>query len=320
MKTYFPKIKPYAEHRIKVETPHEIYVEECGNPKGIPVLFVHGGPGAGCSEDHRRYFDPEFYRIILFDQRGCGRSTPHASLAHNNTQALVGDMETIREKFNIKKWMLFGGSWGSTLSLVYAQTHPERVSSLILRGIFLCRSQDIDWLYEAGGAERLFPDHWQDYIAPLPKNQQHSHQLVQQYYDIFTGSDELKRFAAAKAWANWEAQLASLEPDPHTIEYLTNAHNALSLAMIECHYFINNSFLDPDQIIHNMHKIEDIPAIIVHGRYDVLCPIDNAWALAEKWPNASLNIIRSAGHSGNEPGIVDALIHATQQMAKTVYA
>jgi len=314
MLSFYPPIKPYAVHTVAVEKPHELYVEESGNPDGIPVIFVHGGPGGGCNEDQRCYFDPNLYRIVLFDQRGAGRSTPHAELAGNNTQALVSDMEQIRELLGIDRWVVFGGSWGSTLGLVYAETHPERVRGLILRGIFLNRKHDIDWLYNGKGANFVFPDYYDEFTSLI--NQPETIDYVSAYYKILTGEDEVARMAAAKAWSSWEARCSTLEPDTNTVDSMTEAHTALSLARIEAHYFFNDCFLAPNQILSNVHKIRDIPGIIVHGRYDMVCSLENAWELNRAWPNSTLNIIRDAGHSSREPGTVDALIRATQDMSR----
>lgn len=314
MLTSFPAIEPYEQHLLAVEKPHQLYVEECGNPKGIPVLFVHGGPGSGCSEDHRRYFDPNQYRIILFDQRGSGRSTPHADLSGNNTQALISDMEAIREMLGVEKWVLFGGSWGSTLSLVYAQTHPEQVLGLILRGIFLNRPHDMDWLYNGAGANFVFPDYWEDFTSAVKLNGHTNY--MEAYYAILTGTDEVARMAAAKAWSAWEGRCIALQLSHEAVETMTDPHFALSLARIECHYFMNNCFLTPNQIINNMPKIHHIPSIIVHGRYDMVCSLENAWTLHKAWPGSTLQIIPDAGHSGKEPGIVDALVRATHTMSE----
>lgn len=308
----YPTIKPYHEFMLAVDPPHELYVEECGNPDGIPILFVHGGPGSGCTEDQRRFFDPNTYRIILFDQRGCGRSTPYMDLTGNNTQALVQDMEKIREQLNIDRWVLFGGSWGSTLSLVYAQTYPDRVMGMILRGIFLNRNSDVQWLFGGAGANRVFPDYWEEFLSIIPENQRNNPLLA--YYEMLTGEDELTRMAAAKTWSLWEGHCATLEPNKHLLELMKNPHHALSFARIECHYFLHNCFLEPNQIIRNMHHISEIPGIIVHGRYDMVCSLDNAWELQKMWPNSELNIIRDAGHSACEIGIIDALIRATKTL------
>lgn len=311
----YPEIKPYATHRLAVASPHQIYVEECGNPEGLPVVFVHGGPGAGCEPYHRRFFDPNVYRIVLFDQRGCGRSTPHAELAGNTTQALVADMETIRQHLKIERWVVFGGSWGSTLGLVYAQNHPERVQGLILRGIFLCRPHEIEWFYQQG-ASRIFPDYWEDYLRPIPEAERGD--MVRAYYKRLTGDDEVARMAAAKAWSVWEGRAATLRPSKSVIDHFANPSTALSLARIECHYFMNDSFLESDQILRDAKRLADIPGIIVHGRYDVVCPVENAWSLHRVWPQAQLNIIPDAGHSASEPGITDALVKATMMMANSL--
>lgn len=312
MHKLFPDIKPFATHRLPVDPPHELYVEECGNVKGLPVLFVHGGPGAGCEEYHRRFFDPNLYRIILFDQRGAGRSTPHASLDNNTTWHLVADMEKIREYLGIARWVLFGGSWGSTLSLVYAETHPERTLGLILRGIFLCRPWEIRWFYQEG-ANRVFPEHWQDFIALIPEPERHD--LLQAHYRRLTGADEIARMASAKAWSLWEGRAATLLPNRHVVEFFGTSRTALSLASIEAHYFAHHTFLEPDHILRNAHRLNDIPGTIVHGRYDIVCPIQSAWELARAWPTAAFEIIPDAGHSATEPGIVNALVLATIKMA-----
>lgn len=312
MHTLYPELHPYVQHSLATEPPHLLHIEECGNPGGIPVLFVHGGPGAGCEDYHRRFFDPESYRIILFDQRGCGRSTPHAALEGNTTQALVEDIERIREHLGIERWLLFGGSWGSTLSLVYAETHPERVLGLILRGIFMCRPHEIEWFYQQG-ASRLFPEYWQEYLSPIPQAERGD--LVQAFYRRLTGDNEMQRMAAAKAWSLWEGKTSTLRPSEAVVEHFGNPYTALSLARIECHYFVNDSFLAPDQILRNAGRLKGIPGVIVHGRYDVVCPLENAWQLHQAWPEAQLRIIPDAGHSASEPGTVDALIQATIDFA-----
>lgn len=313
MQTFYPEIKPYQRHQIAVEPPHELYVDESGNPEGIPVLFVHGGPGAGCGKYDRRFFDPEVYRIVLFDQRGAGRSRPHAELENNTTQKLVEDIEVIRTTLGIDKWVLFGGSWGSTLSLVYAQTHPERVLGLILRGIFLCRPQDLQWFYQ-DGASHVFPDYWEDFIHPIAPEERGD--MIAAYYRCLTGDNEIQQMSAAKAWSLWEGRCATLRPNQDVVDSFSDPHRALSLARIEAHFFVNNTFLVDDQIIRNADKLEGIPGIIVHGRYDMVCPLDNAYALHRAWPDSQLQIIREAGHASREPGIVDALIRATDEMAK----
>ncbi len=313
MQTLYPELKPYARHELAVQAPHVLYVDESGSADGLPVLFIHGGPGAGCDAASRRYFDPNLYRIVTFDQRGCGRSTPHASLENNTTQALIADMEVIREQLGIDKWVLFGGSWGSTLALAYAQAHPQRVHGLILRGIFLCRLQEFDWFYQEG-ASRLFPDYWEDYLAPIPQDERGN--LMQAFYKRLTGPDQIAQMHAAKAWSTWEGRTATLRPNPQVVDRFTDAHRALSIARIECHYFVNNAFLEPDQLLRDMPKIAHLPGVIVHGRYDVICPLDNAWALHQAWPNSELQIIRDAGHSAAETGITDALVRAADELAR----
>lgn len=315
MSALYPEIKPYATHMLEVETPHSIYIEECGKPDGTPVLFVHGGPGAGCESYHRQFFDPEQYRIILFDQRGAGKSTPHAELKNNTTQSLVADIEAIREKLGIASWVLFGGSWGSTLSLVYAQTHPDRVLGLILRGIFLCRQSEIDWFYQ-NGASRIFPDFWQDFIQPIPEKERGN--LLSAYYKRLTGVDEVARMACAKAWSNWEGRTATMQPKRSVVDHFNDPHTALSLARIEAHYFMNQSFLKPDQILKDAKKLKDIPGTIVQGRYDMICPMESAWALSQVWPMAELDIINNAGHSATEIGTVEALVTATRKMLSRI--
>ncbi|MFL0810927.1 MAG: prolyl aminopeptidase [Agarilytica sp.] len=313
MQILFPEIKPYARHELQVDDIHTLYIEECGEPDGIPVLFVHGGPGGGASKHDRRFFDPEKYRIILFDQRGSGRSKPHAELRNNTTQDLIEDMEKIRELLGVEKWVLFGGSWGSTLSLLYTQTHPEKVTSLILRGIFLCRERELNWFYQSG-ADLIFPDYWQDFIKPIPENERDN--IIAAYYKRLTGENELAKMAAAKAWSMWEGQCATLRPSTEVVNAFSEPHLAVSLARTEAHYFMNNAFIEQDQIIKNAEKLEGIPGIIIHGRYDVVCPLENAFRLYNAWQDSELQIIRDAGHSSHEPSIIDALVRATDEMAR----
>ena len=312
MRTLYPPIEPYVRHTLKVDAPHVLYVEESGNPSGIPVLFVHGGPGGGCERWHRQFFDPERYRIILFDQRGCGRSTPHASLERNTTQALLGDMERIRERLGIDRWMLFGGSWGSTLGLLYAQAFTDRVQALVLRGIFLCRAQDINWFYQQG-TSRLFPDAWNEFIAPVPQSRRDN--MVQAYHELLTGDDEVRRLAAARAWSVWEGTTSTLNRKPSLVQHFADSHIALSMARIECHYFVHDAFIRPNQILEDASRLGGIPGLIVHGRYDVVCPVDQAFALHKAWPEAELQIIPASGHSAGEPAIADALLAATDYFA-----
>lgn len=309
----FPEIQPNQSEYVAVGDGHELYVEECGNPHGLPVLFVHGGPGAGCEPYHRRFFDPEIYRIILFDQRGAGRSRPHAGLEQNTTQHLVADMELLRERLNVQRWVLFGGSWGSTLSLVYAQTHPSRVLALVLRGIFLCRRAEIDWFYQKG-ANQIFPDYWEDFIAPIPKEERQH--LLDAYHKRLVGSDEIARMAAAKAWSMWEGRCATLYPNDSVREFFGDPHVALSLARIEAHYFKHNSFLAPNQILRDVHRITNIPGVIVHGRYDIVCPLRNALELHRRWVKSELFVVPDAGHAATEPATIATLVRATRDVSR----
>ena len=314
MHTLYPAIKPYATHNLQVDSVHEIYVEECGSPDGIPVLFIHGGPGGGCSKIDRRFFDPEKYRIVLFDQRSCGRSKPHAGKKDNTTGLLLDDIEYIRTALDIDRWILFGGSWGSTLSLLYAQAHPKRVMAMILRSIFLARQSDLDWTYSEGGASQIFPDQWQDFLAPVPVGERGD--MVSAYHALLFGDNELARMSAAKHWAMWGGRIATLRPNQEVIDHCADPHRALAMSRIECHYFKNHAFIQENQIIENMNLVAKIPGVIIHGRYDMVCPLENAWQLAEHWPEAELHIIRDAGHASLEPGIIDALIRATNEFAR----
>lgn len=313
MKTLYPPIEPHRVETLAVDDLHRLHVEECGRSDGLPAVFLHGGPGSGCEPWHRRFFDPARYRVVLFDQRGCGRSRPHAALEANTTAHLVADMERIRTQLGIERWVVFGGSWGSTLALAYAQAHPQRVLGLVLRGVFLCRPRDIRWFYQEG-AGRLFPDHWEDYLAPIPEAERDD--LVSAYHRRLTGEDEVARMAAAKAWSEWEGRTATLLPNPGVVSHFQDPHVALSLARIECHYFINGAFLEPDQLLRDAHRMRDIPGTIVHGRYDVVCPLDQAHVLHRAWPGARFEVIPDAGHSAGEPGIVGALVRATDAMAE----
>ncbi|MEX1033845.1 MAG: prolyl aminopeptidase [Cellvibrionaceae bacterium] len=308
----YPDIKPFRSKRVKVSPIHTLYVEQSGNPDGIPVLFVHGGPGGGCGKHDRCFFDPEKYHIILFDQRGSGRSTPHAELKNNTTQDLLADMEKIRQQLKIERWVLFGGSWGSTLSLLYAQAYPENTLGLILRGVFLCRKRDLLWFYQ-DGASYLFPDYWEDFQHPIPANERHN--MIGAYYKRLTGPNELAKMGAAKAWALWEAHCSTLRPCHEIVEDFSDPYRAVSLACIEAHYFVNDVFIEENQIIANADKLEGIPGIIVHGRYDAVCPLDNAFTLHRAWHDSELHIIRDAGHAAREPSIVDGLVRATRDMA-----
>ena len=313
MHTLFPEIQPYATHHLPVAAPHVLYVEECGNPDGLPVLFLHGGPGAGFQPWNRRFFDPERYRIVLFDQRGAGKSTPHAHLEGNTTSALVSDIEAVRRLLGIERWVVFGGSWGSTLALAYAEAHPEHVIGLILRGIFLCRDQDIRWFYQ-DGASHVYPDYWADYVKVIPEVERHD--FVHAFYKRLTGTDEVARMAAAKAWSVWEGLCATLKPNGSVVDHFSDPHVAMALARIECHYFYHQSFMRPNQLVEEAYRLVDIPGVIIHGRYDMVCPLDNAFALHQAWPQAELQIVRDAGHAAAEPGIIDALVRATNEFAR----
>ncbi len=313
MADLYPDILPYAVHRLAVDDRHSLYVEECGSAKGIPALFLHGGPGAGCEPYHRRFFDPARYRIVLFDQRGAGRSLPHADLTDNTTWHLVGDIERIREHLGVEQWLVFGGSWGSTLALAYAQAHPERVRGLIVRGIFLCRDEEIRWFYQQG-ASRIFPDYWADFVAPVAAADRHD--MLGAYHRLLTGPDDLARMAAAKAWSVWEGRTATLLPNGSVVNHFSDPHVALSLARIECHYFVHESFLRPNQLLEDAGRLAGVPGVIVHGRYDLICPLENAWALHQAWPDSELVIVPDAGHAASEPGIRSALVEATDRFAR----
>ncbi|RKG74811.1 prolyl aminopeptidase [Corallococcus terminator] len=310
-RTLYPPIEPYRTGRLSVPGDHSLYFEECGNPNGKPVVFIHGGPGGGTDAKQRRFFDPSVYRVILFDQRGCGRSTPHASLVMNTTWDLVADMERLREHLGLEAWQLFGGSWGSTLALAYAQAHPERVTELVLRGIFLLRKQEIDWFYQRG-ADALFPDAWEHYLAPIPEEERGD--LLQAYARRLFGDDRHAQQEAAKAWSMWEGRTSCLYTNPELIARNAGDDFAIAFARIECHYFVNKGWMRSDtQLLDDVHRIRHIPAVIVQGRYDVVCPPESAWALHRAWPEAQLVIVPDAGHSANEPGNTSALIEATDR-------
>lgn len=310
MKLY-PPIRENWHIMLPVDAIHTLYIEESGNPEGIPVVFLHGGPGAGCAPWHRQFFDPEHYRIILFDQRGCGRSTPHAELQANTTWDLVADLEKIRQEFAIERWLVFGGSWGATLGLAYAETHPDRVSALIVRGVFLGRPTDIAWFYQSG-ANRIFPDYWEDFIAPIPEDEQDN--LLAAYYQRLTGSNEIARMQAAKAWASWEGRTINLKSLAASMEHFTNPHTAMSVARIEAHYFMHACFLEANQLIRDAQALKDIPGMIIHGRYDMICPLSQAYELHQTWPQADFTIVPACGHAASEPAIQSALVKATDFM------
>ncbi|MBK2296716.1 prolyl aminopeptidase [Francisella philomiragia] len=306
----YPEIEPYNQEFLKVSDIHTIYFEECGNPNGKPALFIHGGPGGGIQPSYRQYFNPDKYRVILVDQRGCGKSTPFAELRENTTQNLIEDFEKIRKKLNIDKWMLFGGSWGSTLGLAYAQAYPEVVTELVLRGIFLGREKELSWLYQHG-ASMVFPDMWEKYIEPIPVEQRKD--FISAYHAILTGDDEKLKQQAAVAWSVWEASTSKLFVDKKSIDRYGEDKFSLAFARIECHYFKNKLFIEEAQLLNEAYKIKDIPGVIVQGRYDMVCPAVSAWDLHKVWPKAELDIIADAGHSISEPGILEALVRATDK-------
>jgi len=307
-KGFYPEIEPYRTGFLEVTDGHTLYWEESGNPQGKPILFLHGGPGGGTETYQRRFFNPDFYRIIIFDQRGCGKSTPFSSLEHNTTWDLVADIERLRNMLEVEKWVVFGGSWGSTLGLTYAIQHPERVKGLILRGIFLCRPKEIHWYYQFG-AHHIYPDLWENYMAPIPVSERDH--FVEAYYKRLTSEDEEVRRTAAQAWSGWEGGTSKLIFDPALYANFTADRKADSNARIECHYFIHNSFFPTDNwIIEQIDAIRHIPTVLVQGRYDIPCPIESAWELHRAWPEAKLEIIPDAGHATSEPGILDALIGA----------
>ncbi len=309
----YPAIEPFRTGRLRVSALHELYFEESGNPQGKPVVFVHGGPGGGTDASQRRFFDPERYRIVLFDQRGCGKSTPHACLEENTTWDLVADMEALRQHLGIQRWQVFGGSWGSTLALAYAQTHPDVVTELVLRGIFLLRKQEIDWFYQFGASE-IFPDAWEAYRDAIPPDERHD--FLRAYYKRLTSDHAEVRLSAARAWSVWEGRTSKLIPEPASIARFDGAEFALAFARIECHYFMNKGFFDRDDfLLQGIDRIRHIPATIVHGRYDVVCPLTSAWELQKKWPEAELIIVPDAGHAASEPGNCRALVAATDRYA-----
>lgn len=310
--TFYPPIQPFEHGMLDVGDGHTVYWERCGNPEGKAAVFLHGGPGSGCSPDQRRLFDPAKYCVTLFDQRGCGRSTPHASLEANTTWHLVDDIERLRVLGGHARWLVFGGSWGSTLALAYAQRHTERVSELILRGIFTMRREELRWFYQEG-ASWLFPDEWEHFVAPIAPADRHD--LMAAYHRLLTGTDEAAKLRAAVAWSQWEGRTITLLPDPNFDRAHSNAHFALAFARIENHYFVNHGFMDEGQLLRDAHMLEGIPGAIVQGRYDACTPAKTAWELHRAWPQAEFHLIADAGHAFKEPGILDRLIRATDGFA-----
>lgn len=312
-RTLYPIVAPWDQGHLRVSRVHEVYYEQCGDRQGKPALFIHGGPGGGCSEKHRGFFDPARYRVVLFDQRGCGRSRPHASLEENNTWALVEDMERLRIHLGIERWMLFGGSWGSTLALAYAIQHPDRVSELVLRGIFTFTTEELRWFY-GEGTRALFPDAWEDFIAPIPPAERHD--LIGAYHRRLTDPDPTVQARFAQPWSLYECRVAALEEEPGVESLCKNVSFTLPFARIESHYFVHNGFLDdPDSLLEGARTLGAIPTTIVHGRYDVICPVQNAWRLKQRMPHADLQIVPASGHSAFEPNIISALVRATDGYA-----
>lgn len=311
LRTLYPASRVRRSGWLRVSDVHEIYWEEYGNQHGKPAVFLHGGPGAGSDKRAHRFFDPEAYRIVVFDQRGCGRSRPHASLHDNTTWHLVSDIEQLRSYLGIEQWLVFGGSWGSTLSLAYAQTHPQRVTELVLRGIFMLRKWELQWFYQQG-ANALFPDHFEKYVAVIPEAERHD--LITAFHRRLTSDNKVEQLQAAKAWSLWEAATSYLHINQGNIENWSETEFAIAIARIECHYFVNRGFLDhEDQLLRNVHLIRHIPATIVQGRYDVVCPLKSAWDLHKAWPEAELKIVADAGHSAFEPGNTHELVSATDR-------
>ncbi len=308
----YPPIRSHHTEYLEVGGGHTLYLEESGRRDGLPVVFLHGGPGVGCAPIHSQFFDPEKYRIILFDQRGAGKSRPHAGLENNTTQDLVEDIERLRQHLGVEQWVVFGGSWGSSLALAYAEAYPQYVKGLILRGIFLCRDEDVRWFYQEG-ASRLFPDYWQDFLAPIAEEERGD--MVSAYYKRLTGEDELARLRAAEAWCVWEGRTSTLRSSRSADAHFSAPFLALAMARIECHYFMHNAFMQPNQLLENASALQGIPGDIIHGRYDVICPVDQAYALSAAWPEAELVVVPEAGHSAFEEGNAKALLEATDRMA-----
>ena len=317
MSSLFPALQPHNTRMLDVDGRHSLYVEESGKADGLPVVFLHGGPGGGSTPFMRRLFDPQLYRIVLFDQRGCGKSRPHADLTDNTTANLVADMEKIRQSLDIDRWVVAGGSWGSTLALAYAVAYPERVSGLILRGIFLGSHEEIRWLYE-GGAGAFFPEHWEAFEREIPAAERGS--LLEAYHRRLTGENEIERMRAAKAWSAWEGHLSTLLPSQSLVSSFTEPHKALSMARIETDYFVNHCYMQENELLDKASALAGIPGYIVHGRYDMVCRVKAAYALHQAWPDAELFVVQAAGHSATEPGISAALIDAQRQLARRLSA
>lgn len=312
MHPLYPVIKPYKCHELAVSEPHVLYLEEVGNPKGIPVLILHGGPGAGGDTNLRRFFDPQVYRMVLFDQRGCGRSTPHASPLNNNTTNLLDDVDAIRDYLGLSHFVLFGGGWGALLALLYAQLYPQQILALVLHQIFLGRKKEVNWFYQSG-ANLVYPDYWQEFISPVPKEKQH--QITDYYAQCLHGNNHLIRRSAAKNWALWQARCSTIQPHLALIEQTCDPHFSLQLALLETHYIKHDYFIAENQILANAHKIRHLLTYLVHGRYDMICPLETAWELHQALATSSLRIVRDAGHSEQEASMIDAIIDITKELS-----
>lgn len=313
MHSLYPAIKPYAQHELKVGDPHILYVEEIGNPQGIPVLVLHAGPGAEADPHLRRFFDPQHFRIILFDQRGCGRSKPHSEIKANNTDLLLDDMDAIRDFLKLKELILFGGGWGSMLALLYAQKFPQQIKGLLLNQIFLGRQEDIDWFYKRG-ASLVYPDYWNEFISIVPEDK--LNHIPQYYSECLQSPNELARMSAAKNWALWQARCSSVHPHLYVLDQFSDPHFALALATIESHFITHHYFIEENQIMANSHRLRHIPTYLVHGRFDLVTPLTHAWELHQEIPASNLRIVRDAGHSDRESGIIDAIIYASKEISK----
>ena len=311
-RTLYPAIEPYDSGWLDVGHGHQVYWERVGTPGAKPAVFLHGGPGGGCNAEHRRLFDPARYDVLLFDQRGCGRSRPHACLDHNTTWDLVDDIERLRQLCGVERWLVLGGSWGSTLALAYSERHPERVSELIVRGVYTLTPAELNWYYQYGVSE-MFPDQWERFIAPIPADERHD--LMAAYRRRLTGDDDVEKQACARAWSQWEASTITLIHDQQLVDEFGGDQFALAFARIENHFFTHRGWLEDGQLLRDASRLAGIPGVIVHGRYDMPCPLRYAWELAKAWPDATLYIIEGAGHAVSEPGILDRLVRATDQFA-----
>lgn len=313
MHSLYPAIKPYTQYEFKVGEPHELYVEETGNPDGIPVIILHAGPGFGCDPHLRRFFDPQRYRMIMFDQRGCGKSTPHLEISNNTTELLLDDIDAIRDHLGLSDFVLFGGGWGSLLALLYAEKYPQQIKALLLHQVFLGRKKDIDWFYKHG-ASLVYPDYWQEFISIVPEANRNN--IPKYYADCLQGSNELARMSAAKNWALWQARCSSLQPHLYVIDQFSDPHFALALSTLESHFINNGYFIKENQIMDEVSKLRHIPTYIVHGRFDLVTPLDAAWTVHQAIPSSNLRIVRDAGHSDRESGIIDAIIYASKDISK----